>query len=320
MKSKNKKPKIVVVGGGTGVFTVLTGLRGYPAELSAIATMADDGGSTGMLREDFGILPPGDVRRALVALSKTEDKILSALFTYRFEEGTGLHGHSFGNLMLTALERLVGSFEGAIEAASKILGVEGSVIPVSLAPGKLFAELEDGQIIKGEANIDIPSHDGKLRIERIWLEPKLKLNPSAKKAILGADLVVIGPGDLYTSLLPNILVGGMPEALKKTKAKIAYVTNLMTKFGETNNFEATDFLEAVEKHVGPGVLDYVVANNERPSPARLRAYVKERASLVELERKNFSANPLLVSAPLIRAKGFIRHDPEKLARVLWELV
>ncbi len=315
-----KRKKIVTIGGGTGVFTVLTGLRKYPAELSAVVTMADDGGSTGMLREDFGILPPGDVRRALIALSKTEDKILAELFTYRFKEGTGLHGHSFGNLMLTALERITGDFEGAIGAAAKILGVEGGVIPVTKKFTKLFAELENSQIIRGESNIDIPSHDGRLKIKRVWLEPKATLNPSAEKAILDADLVVLGPGDLYTSVLPNLLIEGMPEALKKTKAKKVYITNLMTKFGETNDFVASDFLKTIEIYLGKRVLDYVVANNQKPAPARLRPYVKEKASFVELDSDNFSKKPLLVSAPLSRTKGFLRHDPERLARVLWGLI
>jgi uncharacterized cofD-like protein len=315
-----KAKRIVVIGGGTGVFTVLTGLRKYPAELSAIVTMADDGGSTGMLREDFGMLPPGDVRRALVALSKTEDEILSSLFSYRFEEGVGLNGHSFGNLMLAALERVTGSFERAIEAASRILGVEGNVIPVTLASANLVAELENGQVVRGETNIDIPSHDGRVRIKNIWLEPTAKINPSAKKAILNADLVVVGPGDLYTSVLPNLLVKGLALALKKTKAKVVYVTNLMTKFGETNNFLASDFSNAIQKYIGKDILDYVVANSERPSLTRLRAYVKEQASFVELDKGNFPRKPLLVSAPLARSKGFIRHDPEKLARVLWGLI
>jgi len=314
-----KAKKIVVIGGGTGVFTTLTGLREYPAELSAIVTMADEGGSTGMLREDFGILPPGDVRRALVVLSKSENKVLSELFSYRFSEGVGLHGHSFGNLMLTALERVTGSFEGAIEAASRILGVEGNVIPVTLASARLMAELENGLVVRGENNIDIPSHDGRVRIKKIWLEPSAAINPSAKKAILGADLVVIGPGDLYTSILPNILVKGMSTALKKTKAKVVYVVNLMTKFGETNNFLASDFLKIMESHLGAGVVDYVIANSERPNPARLRAYVKERASLVELDKENFPKKPILISSPLIRGKGFVRHDPAKLARLLWGL-
>lgn len=314
-----KKKRIVVIGGGTGVFTALTGLRKYPVDLAAIVTMADDGGSTGMLREDFGILPPGDVRRALIALSKTEDKMLSSLFTYRFEEGAGLNGHSFGNLMLAALERLTGSFEGAIGAASRILGVDGEVLPVTLDPVRLRAELENGQVVRGEANIDIPKHDGRIRIKKLWLEPSAKINPAAKRAIMDADLVVIGPGDLYTSLLPNIVVSGMKEALKKTKASVVYVTNLMTKFGETNDFQAADFLKVMQAYLGPDVLDYVVANDQKPTPARLKPYVKEKASFVELERKDFPKKPILVSASLIRKKGFLRHDPELLAKILWGL-
>lgn len=316
---KEAKKKIVVIGGGTGVFTVLEGLRKYSVDLSAVVTMADDGGSTGMLREDFGILPPGDVRRALVVLSKSENKVLSELFNYRFSEGVGLHGHSFGNLMLTALERMTGDFQKAIFEAGKILGVEGAVIPVTTKPVRLVAELQDGQIVHGENKIDIPLHDGRLKINKIWLTPKATINPAARKAILGGDLIIIGPGDLYTSILPNIVVVGMAEALRKTKARIVYAVNVMTKFGETNDFAASDFLREVEKYLGRGVVDYVVANNERPSPTRLKSYVKERASFVELDKENFPKKPMLISSPLIRAKGFVRHDPAKLAQVFWEL-
>src|SRR3990167_1058978 len=211
--------KVVVIGGGTGVFTVLSGLKEYEYELSAIVTMADDGGSTGILREEFGILPPGDIRRALVALSTSDNKILSDLFNYRFKEGAGLRGHNFGNLLLTALERITGSFSSAIAEAGKILSVEGTVIPVTLEKSRLMAELENGKIIKGEMNIDIPSHDGHLKIKRVWLEPNANLNAEAKRALLEADAIVLGPGDLYTSLMPNLLIKGFREALRASKAK-----------------------------------------------------------------------------------------------------
>lgn len=320
MKNKIHKKSIIVIGGGTGVFTLLSGLKNYFEDLTAIVTMADDGGSTGMLREDFGILPPGDVRRALVALAKTDDKLMSDLFNYRFAEGQGLVGHSFGNLMLAALERVTGNFEHAIREASKILGVQGRVIPVTLAKTKLYAELENGQVIRGETNIDIPHHDGTLKIKKVWLEPEARINKSAEEAILNADMVVIGPGDLYTSILPNIVVRGVKEALKKTKAKKVYVTNLMTKFGETHAFKASDFLKVVEQYIGKNVIDYVVVNNKKPSPERLRSYVLERASWVEFDKENFDTKAMLVETNLLRPRGFIRHDSGKTAELLKTLV
>ncbi|MBI2637409.1 MAG: YvcK family protein, partial [Candidatus Sungbacteria bacterium] len=188
----NKTKKVVVIGGGTGVFTVLSGLRAYPIELSAIVSMADDGGSSGVLREEFGILPPGDVRRVLVALSHTEDRLVSDLFNYRFQQGN-LKGHTFGNIMLTALERLTGSFEDAVYEAGRLLNIRGSVLPVTLSNVRLGALLENGKKIFGEKNIDIPKHDPKLKIKKIFLTPRAKANARAVEKILAADCVIIGP-------------------------------------------------------------------------------------------------------------------------------
>ncbi len=314
--SENKIPKIVVIGGGTGVFTVLSGLRKYPVELSAIVSMADDGGSTGVLREEFGILPPGDVRRVLVAMSHSE-RLLSDLFNYRFEEG-GLKGHSFGNIMLTALERITGSFEEAVDEAARILRVKGRVFPVTLDNVRLFAELEDGKIISGETNIDIPKHDGLLRVSRVWLKPEAKLNEKAGRAIQEADLIVIGPGDLYTSIIPNLLVRGMRDSLKHSHAKKAYIVNLMTKWGETAGFSAADFLTAVEKYLGDGVLDYVVVNNRRAPSERARHYEKENAEFIELG--SLPSKPTPVLGDYLRGRGFVRHDPDKLAKILISLM
>lgn len=311
--------RIAVIGGGTGVFVVLAGLRNYFKNLAAIVTMADDGGSTGVLREDFGILPPGDIRRALIALSKTDNKILSKLFNYRFKEGKGLSGHSFGNLMLTALERLTGNFENAIAEASRILSIEGKVIPVTLSQTKLFAELQNGQIIKGESNIDVPKHDGRLRIKRVWLNPAATINPRARKTLLAAELIIIGPGDLYTSIIPNLLVSGMKQTLRKTKARIIYLVNLMTKFGETNGFAASDFVKEIEKYLGKGIVDYAVVSNKKPAGARLKKYEKEKAEWVAMDKKNFGSAPKLLAADLLRNRGFIRHDPEKIAKLIINL-
>src|SRR3989338_1206104 len=311
--------KIVVIGGGTGVFTVLSGLKQYFNNLTAIVTMADDGGSTGVLREEFCILPPGYIRRALIALSASDNKNLSELFNYRFNEGSGLSGHSFGNLMITALERITGGFETAIEEASKILSVRGQVLPVTLKTTYLMAELEDGRTIRGESDIDIPQHDGNIQIRKVWLKPQVSLNPKAKKAILEADAIIIGPGDLYTSIIPNLLVDGMGQALRRAQGKKIYFVNIMTKFGETTGFQASDFLNAIEHYLGKNVLDYAIFNKTKPSSMRFRPYIKEKAEFVEPDIENLK-KPTPIAANLIRKYGLIRHDPDKVAQLVKMLV
>jgi len=321
MRKNLSKKNIVVIGGGTGVFVVLSSLRNYPCHLSAIVTMADDGGSTGILREDFGILPPGDVRRALIALSHSDNTILSRLFNYRFKEGRGLSGHTFGNLFLTALERLTGDFNRGIVEAGKILNIKGSVIPVALKPTHLMASLENGKVIKGETNIDIPKHNPELKIKKIWLEPRARLNPEAAKAIKNADLVIIGPGDLYTSILPNILVAKMRDALKKSRARKLYIVNIMTKYGETNHFQASNFVAEIEKYLGRGALSHVLVNIERPDAKRLKKYREEKAEFVEFDGESLKNFPYkIIKAKILRRRGLLRHDFCKLARVLWSLV
>ncbi len=279
--------------------------------------MADDGGSTGVLREEFGILPPGDVRRVLVAMSHSDDRMLSDLFNYRFDEG-GFKGHTFGNIMLTALERLTGSFEEAVSEAARILGVHGNVLPVTLDNVRLCAKLEDGSIIRGETNIDIPKHDGRLKIDRLWLDPRAWISRSAKEAILSADMIVIGPGDLYTSILPNLIVRGVADAIGKVRAKKVLVINLMTKWGETNGFKAEDFIKAVEKYLGRKVLDYAIINTKQPSPQRRVHYEKESSEFVVAG--DMPKRPVPIFGDFIRRRGFVRHDPERLAEVLVSLL
>ncbi|MBU6142194.1 YvcK family protein [Patescibacteria group bacterium] len=314
-----KAKKIVVIGGGTGVYMVLSALRNDPYDLTAIVTMADDGGSTGVLREEFGILPPGDIRRALIALSDPDQAMLADLFAYRFSEGVGLTGHNFGNLFLTALQRLTGDFESAIAAAGSILGMRGNVIPVTLRASTLMAELEDGRVIRGETRIDVPQHDGRLRVKRVWLDKAATINPRAREAILSADLIIIGPGDLYTSLVPNLLVRGVPEALHRTKGKVAYLVNVMTKFGETSGFSASDFVGAIQRYLRPNTLDLAVMNNKRPSPGRLRGYVREHAEFVVPDTdaiRSGKYGPVPIALDLIRTRGYVRHDPQKVRDVV----
>lgn len=343
--AKLQKKKVAVIGGGTGTFVVLSALKNYPVELTAIISMADDGGSTGMLRDQYGVLPPGDARRALVALSESSET-LRELFNYRFHKGS-LAGHSFGNIFLSALEQLKGNFGAAVKEASLVLNVKGRVLPVTLSDVRLFAELADGKVLKGETNIDIPRTKVRAKIKKVWLSPGAKINPEAKEAILRADLIVIGPGDLYTSLIPNLLVRGMPEAIKKSRAKKVFVCNLMTKFGETHGFRAEDFLREIEKYLGRGVLDLAIFNNKRPHPKVLARYKKERAEFIEPPKP--PPNPSFVRrgakekilplyeggrvglgvkspqkyilADLLDPGPFIRHNPrQKLAKVLTRLL
>lgn len=320
MNETRSDKKIVVIGGGTGIFPALVGLKKYFNNITAIVTMADDGGSTGILREEFGILPPGDIRRAIVALSESDNKILSELFNYRFQEGSGLSGHSFGNLMITALERITGSFDSAVNEAGKLLSVKGRVLPVTLKKTRLLAELENGKVVVGETNIDVPKHDGLIKINRVWLEPEVQINPAAKKAISEADAIVIGPGDLYTSLLPNLLVKGVKESLNKSKAKKIYFVNLMTKYGETNGFRASDFVQVMKKHLGEGVVDYVAINKTQPNVMRFKPYAAERSQFVEVDLDNFGDKPMPIVTDLLRKAGLIRHDPDKVAAVVKMLV
>ena len=314
---------MAVIGGGTGTFMVLSALKEYRLDLTAIVSMADDGGSTGTLRDQYGVLPPGDVRRALVALSESSE-ILRELFNYRFGGGD-LDGHSFGNIFLSALEKLTGNFASAVSEASKILNIKGGVLPVTLDNVRLYAKLADGKILKGEANIDIPRTKIRAKIKKIWLEPKARINPEAKSAILAADLIVIGPGDLYTSLIPNLIVGGIPEAVKKSKAKKVFVCNLMTKFGETQGFLAEDFVAELEKYLSRGVLDFVIFNNKKPPQAVLARYKKEGAEFVEppvVKHPMFDKiNPQYILADLLDDGPLIRHNPrQKLAKVLTRLL
>ncbi|OHA62090.1 MAG: hypothetical protein A2748_01770 [Candidatus Wildermuthbacteria bacterium RIFCSPHIGHO2_01_FULL_45_20] len=314
-----RQKRIVVIGGGTGTYTVLSGLKKHRVYLTAVVAMADDGGSTRVLREEFGVLPPGSVRPAMVALSSAE-KSLADLFNYRFEGNNGLSGHNFGNLFITALTKQLGSFEKAIEEAGKILDMKGEVIPSTLDNCTLVARLENGQIIRGETNIDVPQHDGSLRIQEVWLEHDCKANGKAVEAIEKADMIVIGPGDLFTSILPNILLKPIAEAIRKSKGKKVFICNLMTKFGETNNFTAFDFAKTLEQYMGQGVLTHIIVNKKRPSPARIKKYEKEQAEVVEYDVKALKAKKLkVVEADLVRPVGFIRHDSDTLATILCKL-
>lgn len=310
---------IVLIGGGTGTYTALVGLKKYPVDLTAVVSMADDGGSTKTLREEFGVLPPGSVRPALVALSHAPQAI-SNLFEFRFQEGNGLQGHSFGNLFLTALAKQSGSFEKAIEEAGKILHIKGRVIPSTLDNCRLHAQLENGDIVQGEANIDEPKHDANLKIQKVWLDPVCTVNPRAIDAIQEADVIVIGPGDLYTSVLPNFLVAGIAQAVRKSSAKKVFVCNLMTKFGETNTFTAQDFVGVLEEYLGEGVLTHIILNDKKPEQERIAKYEKAQAHVVEYNIKKLKEKKLkVIEENVLRPMGLIRHNSDTLARIICKL-
>jgi uncharacterized cofD-like protein len=331
MKTEKSK-KIVCIGGGTGTFVALRGLKHYPYSLSAIVAMSDSGGSNRRLRDEFGLLPTSDLRQCLVALADENGGVglLRELFMYRFEKGKGIAGMTFGNLFMAALTDILGSQQEAIRQTGKVLRIKGAVIPVTLTDTNLYATYEDGHTVGEEHFIDEPEHDGKLKIVKAYLKPKAVANKEAIDAIMAADLVVIGPGDLYTSIIPNLLVPGIGEALKKTKAKVVYVLNLMTKFGQTYNFTAMDHVSTLEKYVGK-VIDHVLVNNTKLPPEALEVYAKYHELPVADDLPK-SGSFSIVYAPLASralykksssdtlVRSLIRHDSDALAQILVSLV
>lgn len=320
---------IVVLGGGTGTFTVLSGLKKYPVALSAVVSMADNGGSTGRLRDQLGVLPPGDVRQCLVALSES-DEIMRDLFNYRFTDGD-LRGHAVGNLLISGLEKITGDFEQAVAAAGKILRVKGKVIPVTTTATNLCAEYESGDIARNEEAIDEPGDLNRGRIQRLFLEPQAVITHDAAHAILHADLIILGPGDLYTSLGQCLVVKGVSEALRKTKAHIIYNMNLMTKEHQTTGMNALEHLKVMETWLMPNVINEVLVNNA-PLPSEL-VEVYELHGEAPIE-DNFPSN---TSYKVVRGdflsehvakkqngdllrRSLIRHDSDKIAKKIFEIL
>ncbi|MCX6724054.1 MAG: YvcK family protein [Candidatus Staskawiczbacteria bacterium] len=325
------KQKIVVIGGGSGSFMVLSGLKKYPnVDLSAIVTMSDDGGSTGVLRDELGVLPPGDVRQCLVALSQS-DKTLRELFNYRYGDG-GLKGHSFGNIFLSTLEKITGGFDTAVVEASRILRIRGYVLPVTLKNTRLVASFKNGKEIIGEKNIELYK-GGFSNIKKLYLKPRAELNPKIFKALKEADKIVISPGDLYTSLIPNFLVDGLSENVAKSKAKVIYPVNLMTELGQTDSFTAENYISELEKYVGKNAIKYAIFNTETPDQKLLKKYARFGEKPVELGDAeilpgvNFLKHKLLShkvykidkNDKLGAERSLIRHDSDKLAKVIYEL-
>ena len=321
--------RVVAIGGGTGLAVLLRGLKQLVisegsqeqrpiTRLTAVVTVTDEGGSSGRLRRDFGMLPPGDIRNCLVALAEDE-KILTRLFNYRFSAGKGLRGHSLGNLFLTALTKLTGDFSLAVRLASEVLAVRGEIFPATLADVRLSAQLANGRRAEGESQI----HDTSVRIRKLSIVPaRCRPMPETLEAVAEADLITVGPGSLYTSLLPNLLVSRIAEQIARSKATRVFIGNLMTQPGETRGYTASEHLESILQHLGRNIFDFALLNN-RPFPIRMRRrYAAEQAEPVANDLVKLEALGVVpVCVPLLQAQdGVARHDPDRLARLLLDLV
>lgn len=321
-------PKLVVIGGGTGSFTLLSALKDYPLDITALVNMADNGGSTGILRDELGVLPPGDVRQCLVALSEASEE-LRELFTFRFPSGS-LAGHSFGNIFLSAVETMTTDFTDAIKIAGDVLHIKGRVLPTTLDNCQLVLE-QDGQTITGQQAIE---HVILTARPKLSLRPNAQLMPAAKRAINEADLVVIAPGLLYGSLAPALMPAGMAEALQHTKAPIVYVVNLVNKPGQTDNFAVHDYAAEIERFIGADTLDYVIYNSDPPTAAQLKKYTAENEypvsvipdRLTNAPYKAIALDCLSHDRPIrdpndtLLSRSLIRHDGKAIAECLMKLL
>lgn len=320
---------IVVIGGGTGTFVALTGLKKHTDRLSAVVTTMDSGGSSGRLRDELGVLPPGDIRQCLVALSTSSEQMRS-LFNYRYTEGS-LKGHTFGNIFLSTLEKSSGSLKEAIKEVGNILRIKGKVVPVTFDKTDLCVELENGDQIVGETHIDTwESPIERAHIRRAYLKTPATVNQDAVRAIQSADIILIGPGDLYTSIVPNLLVSGISEAIQKSQARKIFVMNIMTKNGQTTHYTAQNHIRDVEEYLGEGVIDTVLVNTTKPQDETLSWYMNHNEEPVR-DDLNENGAFKIVRTDLLKdvilpkqeegdelRRSIIRHDPEKLANAVLE--
>lgn len=329
-----KNNKVVAIGGGTGTFTLLTGLKKYEdLDISAIVTMADDGGSNKVLRDEFGLLPTSGIRQAIIALSR-DVTLLRKLFEYRFYRGIGISGMTFGNLFIAAVSDILGSQKEAIEETCKILGVRGHILPVSYEKTSLVATYQDGTEVLGEHYIDVSNPKvAKQKIINLRTIPKIKIDEGAKAAILHADIIIIGPGDLYTNTIANLIVSGVSDAIEASMAKVVFVMNLMSRMGETYQYKASDYLSDLSSYIRPDRIDYVILNQETsPSPAVLKKYADEGSSPVDDDlgtiwhtakviraRMRASHRPEKVKGDTL-LRSMVRHDPEKLSEQIYKLL
>ncbi|MCX5781959.1 MAG: YvcK family protein [Elusimicrobia bacterium] len=316
MKNDKFQPKIVVLGGGTGLSVLLRGLKKYTPNLTAVVNVTDDGGSSGALRRELGVLPPGDIRNCLVALSE-EENLMTKLFQYRFPSAGSLSGHSFGNLFLTAMSSLSGGFDSGVARASEVLAIRGQVLPVTLSSVTLKATLLNGKVVQGESKItgsDSP-------IKHLAINPASPPpGPNVIESIMSADGIVIGPGSLYTSIISNLLVRGVTRALKESRAPKIYISNLMTQPGETSGYKLSDHLETIEKYLGKNVINYIVANTKIIDKKVLKRYTKGNSAPVLVDKKKFGKSKLVKSNLVSATKEFVRHNSEKLAAKIIEII
>jgi uncharacterized cofD-like protein len=313
----SKGPKVVVIGGGTGLSVMLRGLKTKTYNLTAVVTVADDGGSSGRIRQDLDIIAPGDLRNCLVALADKEG-LLEKLFAHRFGGSGNLTGHSFGNLFIAALIEVLGDVESALSASSKILKVRGQVIPASTDKILLAAEMEDGTIVKGESNIPVVRR----KIKRVFTVPEHpKAVQSALDAILDADAIVLGPGSLYTSVMPNLLVPDLADAVRKSKAKKIYICNVMTQPGETDGYTVSDHVKAINSHAAAPIIDFVIVNDGDVEESILQKYAKVDSYPVRIDKFEVeSQGATILSADLVDQDTGATHDTQKLANVLFDLI
>ena len=316
-----KGPKIVAIGGGTGLSTMLRGLKYYTSNITAIVTVADDGGGSGDLREDLGMLPPGDIRNCILALSDTEP-LMQDLLQHRFKDGR-LKNQSFGNLFLAAMDGISNNFEEAVQKVSSVLAVTGKVVPVTLENIVLKAKLKNGSIVEGESNIPYRALKDKSKINKVFIEPKdAKALQEAVDAILEADAVILGPGSLYTSVIPNLLLKDINESLIKSKALKIYISNIMTQPGETDNFSVSDHIKAIFKHCGGKVLDYVIVNMGKRDKELQEKYNEKYSDLVKVDEEKVNKLGVnVIGGDFMKIKNnLVRHNSEKLASILIETI
>lgn len=310
-----KNPNIVALGGGTGLSNLLCGLKKHTSGLTAVVTVTDDGGSSGMLRRELGILPPGDIRNCLVALSE-EESLMAQLFQYRFPYVGSLSGHSFGNLFLTAMSALAGGFDKGIARAGEVLAIRGRVLPVTLRSVTLKAKLSDGRTIQGETNISSSSSN----VKKLSIHPfPPPAAPAVLEAIASADAIALGPGSLFTSVISNLLVDGIVPALIKSPAPKIYICNIMTQPGETSAYRVSDHISAIERHACKGIIDYAIVNTA-PLPARLtKKYAKSGSFPVQVDKIRFK-NVTVIGENVISDRVFAHHDSKKLASLIIKLI
>lgn len=329
-----RQPHIVVIGGGTGTYAVLKGLKNHPVHLSAIVSMTDSGGSNRVLRDEFGLLPTSDIRQCMVALaSENSNGLIRELFTYRYNQGTGISGMTFGNLFMAALTDIYGSQEKAIAQTCKLLAVKGAILPVTFDNCHLVARYANGQQVLGEHSIDEPDQKlGQLPIVDLEVFPPARANPKALRAIIEADLIILGPGDLFTSIICNLVVDHVAQAVRKSRAPKLFVMNLMTKFGQTNAFTARDHLDELEKYLGKNVINYCLINKHDTYQSELlKRYSQESAqpvvddlkssSILKIIRKNFVSPQVYQGQKGDHlTRSLIRHDPDRLAHEILKII